>query len=91
VDTELQKAALATIEKLKARVAELESALATIDKARDGRRDDSVGGAIAKALAGGRGKNLLARDRDAVVKDRRPKVEHDLTDSIAKRRQELSK
>lgn len=89
MDTELQKAALATIEKLKARVAELESALATIGKARSG---TEIGGAIEKALAGSRGStNLLARDRDAVVKDRRPKVEHDLTDSIAKRRAELSK
>jgi hypothetical protein len=52
---------------------------------------ESVSDAVAKALAGSRGKNLLARDRDALAKDRRPKVEHDLTASIAKRKQELSK
>jgi hypothetical protein len=52
---------------------------------------ESVSDAVATALAGDRGKNLLARDREAFVKDARPNVEHDLTESIAKRKQELSK
>jgi len=74
MDDKLAKDSLATIVKLRKKIAELE-----------GRSDDRLSGAIGKALDGNRGANLLKRDRDAVAKDRRPNVARDLTDSIRER------